>query len=159
MEKVELLLQRMDHTDKSTYGVLFSHLQNQIAFVIEDTYREVKVQKETRIPAGYYQIKFREVLSPMTERYRAKFPWFSWHLELQDVPNFSWCYLHIGNTADESSGCTLVNNGVRLLNGDYVGIDSTSCFEEVYLYISELLNGGVEVFIRIQDEEYFKQPF
>lgn len=159
MDKVELLLQRMDHTNKSTYGVLFSHLQNQIAFVIEDTYREVKVQSETRIPSGCYQIKFREVWSPMTEKYRNKFSWFSWHLELQDVPNFTYCYLHIGNSAKDSSGCGLVNKGVRLLNDEYIGIDSTSCFEEVYLYIADLLEDGVEVFIRIQDEEYFKQPF
>ena len=44
-----------------------------VCFGLEDEYRATKVTGETRIPAGTYQIKLREILSPMTKRYRGKF--------------------------------------------------------------------------------------
>lgn len=156
---VELTLQRVDQKGNSTYGILFNHEQTQIAFVIEDIFREVKVDKETRIPKGRFKIEYREVLSPMTEKYRSKFDWFTWHLELQDVPDYQWCYLHIGNFYTSTEGCPLVNNGVQLRDGSYVGLDSTSCFKDVYKYVSSLLDSGEEVYITVRDEDYFQVPF
>ena len=58
-----------------------------------------KVPGETRVPAGRYEIMFRTVESPLTLHYREKYPWFEWHLELQDIPNFTCVYIHVGNYA------------------------------------------------------------
>lgn len=157
---VDLLLQRIAHTENSTYGVLFDHKQEHLSTVIEDTFRKEKVENETRIPAGYYQIKYREVLSGKTKQYREKFPeFFTWHLELQNVPNFEYIYGHIGNSHKDSSGCLLFNEGFIKKGDTYVGISSTSAFIEVYEYISQMLDDGIEVWIKIQDEDVLKAPF
>lgn len=160
-EGVELLLQRIHHTNNSTYGALFDHYENQLCFSIEDTFREDKVKGVTRIPAGFYQIKYRKVLSPKTKQYKEIYPdFFSWHLELQGVPNFEYVYIHHGNTHENTDGCILTNEGVhKSPSGDYVGSSSRKVFEEVYKYISTLLEDGVEVWIRVRDEDVFKQPF
>ncbi len=156
---MKLIQQRQHCLAKSSYSTLTLDGQ-QLCFIIEDIHREVKVANETRIPTGTYEIKFREVLSPMTKRYREKFPeWFTWHLEYQDVPDFEHVYVHIGNSAKDSSGCTLVNNGVVNKGDEYVGVDSTSVYEVMYKLISEVLNNGERVFITVRDEEYLINPF
>lgn len=152
-------LQRLSGLDDSSYGVLFDNdTKQQIAFVIEDEKRDIKVKGETRVPSGTYGIKKREVLSPLTKKYRNKFEYFDYHLELQDVSGFENIYIHIGNFERNTDGCLLVNNGVRLQNGDWVGIDSTSCYEEVYKKISKDLESG-KVFITVFDEDRIFLPF
>jgi hypothetical protein len=102
-----LQLKRIANGPNSTLGYLTVE-GGFMGFTLEDQYQEVKVKHETRIPAGRYQIKFREVPSPMTQRYRQRFDWFNWHLELQDVKGFDNVYIHIGNDDDDTSGCILV---------------------------------------------------
>ena len=157
---MELLQQRMSQKGNSTYSVLYLDGE-QLCFTIEDIHRDIKIENETRIPAGRYQIKFREVLSPKTKRYRELYPeWFTWHLELQDVPEFTYVYIHQGNNFEHSSGCTLVNCGVTLgTKGDYVGMNSAVAFKELYPTISKALSSGKEVWLTIKDEDCFIPPF
>ena len=152
---MELVQQRVSQKGDSTYSVL-SLEGKQLCFTIEDIHHNVKVDNETRISSGRYEIKFREVLSPKTKRYRELYPsWFTWHLELQDVPEFTYIYMHIGNRSSDSSGCLLLNKGVsELSNGNYVGHSSWAAFIEVYSIISDALTSGERVFITIRDEIY-----
>lgn len=123
-----------------------------LAFTLEDEFRKEKVAGETRIPAGRYEIKFREVLSPMTQRYRERFPWFHWHLELQNVPGFTNVYIHVGNREDDTDGCIVVGSTCQLNldeNG-FVG-NSVETFKRIYQKIGAICNSNEKVFITIQD--------
>ncbi len=155
---MELVLQRIDNKPNSTYGILFERDVQQ-CFIIEDGKREIKIAGETRIPAGRYQIKYREVLSGMTKKYRAKYDYFEWHLELQKVPNFQYVYGHVGNRHSHTEGCLLFNTGVSCVSGDWVGSSSALAYDRMYPKIGIALDRGEEVWITIRDEDYMTTPF
>lgn len=156
MSKIQLRLTRFFPSAESTLGAMFIDCEPE-CFTLEDEYREVKVKGETRIPAGTYKVKFNESVTPLTEKYRAKYPWFTFHLEIQDVRNFKNVYIHIGNDDDDSEGCILL--GDSLVNNQYkVGqvVDgflgnSTQAFERFYKRVGEHLRQGGEVDIQIID--------
>ena len=152
------LYQRLAHGNDSSYGVLYKPDNTQQCFIVEDEPREVKVDGETRIPAGKYEIKQRKVESGLTMRYRQKYNWFEWHLELQDVPNFSYCYLHIGNFESNSDGCLLCNYNI-VGGNEFHGGNSTQAFKDFYEEVVALLDSGEKVFIEIRDEGYLFNPF
>lgn len=159
-DSVTYVLQRMDSQKDSSYGVLYDEEGKHQCFIIEDEHRLEKVDGETRIPAGKYQVKFREVLSPLTKRYRNRFDWFTYHLELQDVPNFEYIYIHAGNTEEQTEGCLLPNTGVsRNGAGEWYGLSSVQAFETLYQNISKHLSNGVEVHIAVRNEDYLSKPF
>jgi hypothetical protein len=139
-----------------TYGLLFIDGEVQ-AFTLEDEKRLKKVSGETRIPAGRYEIKFREVLSGLTKTYRDRFPDFTWHLWLQDVPGFNYVYIHIGNTDDDTEACVLVANTCDLTpptSSGFIG-ESTDCFKKIYKIIGTTLRLNKEsVHINIYDNEF-----
>lgn len=101
-------------------------------FTLEDEAREIKVPGETRIPAGSYQVEFRKILSPMTKKYRKKYSWFTWHLELKNVPGFQFIYIHIGNYTYNSNGCILVGQGAQAKKGEFVISSSALAFRDIY---------------------------
>ncbi len=115
---------------------------------LEDEYRAQKVAGETRIPNGLYEVKFREVESPLTLKYRDKHPWFTYHLEVQDVPNFSYVYIHIGNTEKHTDACYLVGNQVNnnQVNNAFLG-KYTAAYKRLYHRLSQHLHAGKQVFI------------
>ena len=155
---MHLILQRVSCGDNSTYGMLFIDYKHE-GFTIEDIHRDVKVDGETRVPSGNYEVKFREVLSPMTKSYREKYDFFTWHLEIQDVPNFKYTYLHIGNTFENTEGCPLLNTGVTKRDGEYVGQSSVQAFKKIYPMISSVLEAGEKVTLVIRDEDNIHVPF
>lgn len=146
---MKLLLHRILSGEDATIGYL--EVDGKFfCFTCEDEDRKVKVSGETRIPWGSYLIEQRKVLSPMTTRYRQKYDWFEWHLELQNVPNFTNVYIHIGNTDDDTDGCILVGETADCVNM-FVG-RSTSAFKALYQKICAALNNGEKVWIEIIDE-------
>lgn len=144
---MNLILRRLRDNGEATVGHLKDGFIN--VLTLEDERRTVKVKGETRIPAGTYEIKERKVLSPMTERYRQIYPWFRWHLELQDVPNFTNIYIHHGNTHHHSSGCILVGEK----EAKFQLWESRPAFTRLYHYIVGALNAGQRVWISIIDED------
>ncbi len=119
--------------------------------VLEDEERCVKVSGETAIPEGSYQIAQRKELTALTERYRNRFDWFNWHLQLLNVPNFQWIYIHIGNTELDSEGCLLVGDlAVNDPTDQSCTIQqSTQAYKRVYQKVCEALEAGEEVWIEI----------
>lgn len=120
-----------------------------ICQTLENPSRHEKLDGITAIKAGVYEIKFRRVLSPKTEHYRSKYPWFTWHLELQGVPDFEYIYIHIGNTAKDTNGCILVGESAHIKNNTISS--STSAFIDLYLKIGDALGLDEKVFIEIVD--------
>lgn len=105
-----------------------------------------------RIPAGTYQIKFREVKSPLQETYKNRFPnWFTWHLELQDVPGRKYIYIHLGNSHKDTLGCILVGQPAQ--DGEWMVWNSATTYKAIYIKVSEAINRGEDVFITIIDED------
>ncbi|QJT70957.1 hypothetical protein GR7B_00159 [Vibrio phage vB_VcorM_GR7B] len=152
---MDLLVQRKGETGNATIGDIFvdGHWEGT---TLEDIHRDVKIKHQTRIPAGRYQVKQRKVLSNMTQKYRAnsKLTNFDWHLELQNVPEYTNVYIHIGNTAKDTSGCILVATS-SAHNQPSIG-NSTPRYNDLYNKVRNALNNGEEVWIEVRDE-YYKQ--
>lgn len=114
---------------------------------LEDENRAIKVAGETRIPAGIYQIKLRTE-GGMVRRYRERFG-HQGMLWLQDVPNFEYVYIHIGNDDEDTAGCILVG---RTMDTDKFTIGTSRItYCEVYDRVIAYLNEGEEVWISISD--------
>jgi len=145
---MEIQLNRGHDTGESTIGIM--SVGKDFYPTLEDTYREVKVKGITRIPSGRYQIKYRKVMSGKTTHYRDLYDWFTWHLWLQDVPNFQYVYIHVGNEARNTDGCILVASTLDRNKKDYIG-NSRPAYKDFYKTISQALNDGEEVWITIQD--------
>lgn len=77
-------------------------------FGLEDERREIKIDGETRIPAGRYPVGLRTE-GGMHPRYETNFPDIhKGMLWIKDVPGFEWIYFHIGNRDEHTAGCLLV---------------------------------------------------
>src|SRR5690606_36387446 len=77
---------------------------------LEDAVRNKKIKTRTAIPAGLYRLGINRY-GGMHARYARLFPRFhAGMIELQDVPNYSYIYIHIGNTIGDTSGCILVGD-------------------------------------------------
>jgi hypothetical protein len=154
---MKLILQRYSDNGESTQGLLFvvDQEQNRLRFLnytLEDEYREQKVMGETCIPAGLYEVVFREVESPKTKSYRDRFSWFTWHLMLKDVDGFEYVYIHIGNDDDDTDGCILVqdqanNNQVA----DGFNSASTPAYRRLYALAESVLLNDEKIFIEVRD--------
>ncbi len=152
---MDLTVLRFSDDGDSTLGLLFIDGAFE-CFTIEDEERKIKVSGETRIPEGSYQIKFREVLSPLTQTYRRRYPsWFTYHLELQDVPDFQHVYMHVGNKESHSDGCLLVGEVASANTGFSEGevYRSRIAFERIYGIVSDALNNGEQVLIHYKKIE------
>jgi hypothetical protein len=140
----------------TTLGLLYDD-KTYFSFTLEDTYRKEKIPGETRIPAGTYEIKFREEPSESQAKYRKQYDWFTWHLELQNVPDFRYVYIHIGNYNEDTEGCILVASSAEIGDEKAYIKNSTETFRILYLRISEILNNGGKVRIIIKDEDWINQ--
>jgi hypothetical protein len=146
-------LQRVFSGKDSSVGVLFIDTKP-FCFVVEDEARNVKLAGETRIPSGVYPVTLRNE-GGMTKRYAEKFPDIhEGMLWLREVPNFSYVYIHIGNTDDHTEGCLLVNYNAILdpVNGGGSGGNSTQCYRDIYKKITDAMKAGEQVFVVVEDE-------
>jgi hypothetical protein len=137
---MNFILQRFSDNRDSTLGILLKVLDTNQgprpvfqAYTLEDEYRDEKVMKETRIPSGTYQVDIQQADTPLTLKYRAKYPWFKKHLEVKNVPGFTGVYLHIGNFDADSAGCILVgDNADNNIIGPGSISNSTASFKRLY---------------------------
>jgi len=143
---MKLELKRFSSGTDSTLGILLADGVFE-CFTLEDEYRTDKVKGETRIPAGTYKVEKREVLSGLTEKYRKKYPWFDFHFMLQDVPNFQYVYIHIGNDDDHTDGCLLVGDSIKSnrFNNDNNLTTSGPAFKRLYQKMSDADNVEVNI--------------
>lgn len=93
---MKLVLRRDHSSTRSTIGELRENGRHLLCYVLEDVVRETKVEHETAIPAGTYQI----VLT-FSDRFKRVLP------ELLNVPGFTGIRIHPGNVAADTWGCLL----------------------------------------------------
>ena len=137
-------------------GVMFSLDVGRIrhlCYSLEDEFREVKVRKETRIPADTYKLKLREN-SPLSNRYQFRYPDIhQGMIWLQDVPGFKYIYIHCGNDDDVTDGCILVGSYLRLNRV----LNSRSTYRAIYPGIVENIKAG-PTYIEILDYDTPPKP-
>jgi hypothetical protein len=154
MNITEITLQRIQQSPsgEETIGKL-TMCGRYECWVLEDQHREVKVKGDTRIPAGRYEIKLRPA-GRIHENYLAKFgaDFHKGTLHLQDVPNFQYILIHIGNTEKDTDGCLLTGKSYSVSNGHFLLQNSTVAYKELYAIVRDELLSGVRVFISVYDE-------
>lgn len=106
-----------------------------------------KVPNETAIPTGTYAITMK-VQSPKFSqwKYSRLYGFCKGYLpRLLGVPGFEGILIHIGNTADSSSGCLCV--GINDRKG--MVTKSTATFYKLYALLKEADERGENIFITI----------
>jgi hypothetical protein len=165
---IEYILQRFSDNRDSTLGVLVKTLPTPQGvktvfqgYTLEDQFNAVKIAKETRIPAGRYEIVINRTETPKTLAYRARYNWFLSHLQLANVPGFQGIYIHIGNKDEDTDGCILLGDAAgNNIIGDHGISASTEAFRRFYSATYDFLDhreGGKFVnkaFITIKDEKH-----
>ena len=160
---MNFILQRFSDNRDSTLGILLkAQPTNQGAklvfqgYTLEDEFRDEKVMKETRIPAGTYTIDVQPADTALTLKYRAKYPWFKKHLEIKNVPGFMGVYLHIGNFDADTAGCILIgDNADNNTIGPGSISNSTAAFKRFY----ESVYPHLPITLIVKDEkELFAAP-
>lgn len=149
---MELIVQRISENGESTIGALFINGKFE-CWTLEDEYRTHKVFNETRIPEGTYEIKLRTVGGHHL-RYKELFKFHKGMLELQDVPNFKYILIHIGNEDDDTAGCLLVGdtaNNNKLANG-FIG-NSGNAYKRLYPKVLKAIKDNEKVTITYKDLE------
>ena len=147
----DLVLQmiRFISNKETTIGILRSDKLSM--FTLEDEHRTIKVKGETRIPEGIYEIIYRKE-GGMLSDYKNLYPDHPGMLWLQNVPDFQYVYIHVGNNQLHTDGCILVGMGC-VLNGDYSITESRTAYLALYREIQAAFNSGRKVFISIQDKD------
>ena len=89
-KEIVLDLGRYSSNSDSTLGYwLFKG--NWIADSLEDESRVDKVSKETRLRAGVWELKIRAVESKLTVKYRNRYDWFEYFIEIIS-PDFKYTF-------------------------------------------------------------------
>tara|TARA_R110002051_G_scaffold306246_2_gene376671 strand:+ start:639 stop:1085 length:447 start_codon:yes stop_codon:yes gene_type:complete len=130
-----------DYTD----GILFVDSSFE-CYTLEDEGRTVKVYGETRIPDGTYPIVLRTE-GGFHNRYLRKngSTFHKGMLWVQDVPEFEYILIHIGNDDDDTAGCLLVGSTADKDRG-FIGA-STKAYKELYVKVRDVLLSGEAVSI------------
>ena len=147
---MEVYVKRSRQGKNSTLSELYIGGER-ICYVLEDSVREEKIKGSTAIPAGRYKLAFRR-LGGMHSRYQKLFP--SFHrgmIQLMDVPNFSYIYIHMGNNFADTSGCLLVGNIKRYDKDwdDYEIYESRKAYIPLYKRLAAMMEKG-EVYLVIE---------
>ena len=142
-----LYVHRLSSGEESTIGALFlrkgSGNLEFLCFTLEDEFRDVKVNGETRIPAGEYRIGIRAE-GGFHSKYISRFgiPFHKGMLQVMNVPNFEYILIHCGNTDDDTAGCLLVGDGcIQNVTTEGLLSSSVNAYRRIY---PELVNHVLE---------------
>jgi hypothetical protein len=136
---MQLVLSRDEFTPRSTIGSLYADGAF-VCYTLEDCDRfleagGVKVQNETAIPRGKYN-----VIVNFSNRFQTMMPL------VMDVPGFTGVRIHSGNTDKDTDGCILVgmDKAVDMLT------HSREAASVVYTLINKAIANGESVTIEVK---------
>jgi len=150
----------------STQGIFLEKtLDNPfISHCIEDEKRDVKVSGETRIPAGFYELKiWNDGQNPnqWVLDHRAKYNlngdnWFEFPIEVTKVPGFSGVLIHTGIDQSHTDGCLLLDDtiGNNTVDAANQGARTLQAVKRFYQKVYPYLKTGGKAFIEVRDEDY-----
>jgi hypothetical protein len=123
-----------------------------VCFGLEDEHREKKVPKETRIPAGKYDVRLL-LEGDHHKRYSTRFSDIhQGMLHLQDVPNFTGILIHVGNTDKDTSGCLIVGSQAVTEPKKLAVTQSVAAYRRLYQIVVAAAKAG-NLTIEIQDND------
>lgn len=160
---MDFILQRYSNVavnGGSTQGVLMEKTANGLVFfshTLEDEGRAIKVPGETRIWAGFYELKILKLDNDWTKRHREKYgKWFVFPIEITNVKEFAGILIHAGIDQSHTEGCVLLddtigNNSIDIANQGARSLPAVQRFyEKVYPYLDK----GGKCFLTIRDENF-----
>ena len=154
---VKINLYRYSDDGETTVGLLYIN-DKFFCYTLEDAFRPQKIAGETRIPAGSFDIGFNRNETPLTERYRTRFPeWFTYHIELKNVPQFNSIYIHNGGDHTNTEGCILVSDSLSVGDAKTFLTNSRKTFKTLYKFLNDQLNQNKKIVIKIEDEGWVKK--
>lgn len=119
-----------------------------LCYILEDAIREIKINGQTCIPEGRYQLGINKTAG-MNMRYGQLYGHVHQGMvEVKGIVNFSLVFIHIGNYHADTAGCLLTGSYYQLFEGDYRVLHSAMAYKELYPLILEKLNAG-DCFIEI----------
>ena len=156
---LNLTLERYGFGSLSTLGALYlesGDSREQLCFTLEDQRRRgEKVAGETSIPVGTYEILLREE-GGMHQSYLRRFMDLPHHgmLWLQNVPDFKWVYLHVGNDPEDTEGCPLLGSPPNVnAEGEFSVYQSTAAYRKVYPLLADKLVAGDRVVLQVRERD------
>lgn len=128
---------RVAEGKQSTLGQLYINDVFQ-CYLLEDKIRPVKIYKQTAIPTGIFRLRLNTWGGKNTV-YQSRFG--NWHkgmIEIDNIPNFDYVYIHIGNTFKDTAGCPLCGFGFDFVRGDYAVNKSQDAYKMIYPKLVEI---------------------
>ena len=146
MKDIHYTLNRYSISSECTLGTLTKGDVFK-CYTLEDAVRNVKIAKETAIPKGTYKVLLRsegEKHTHYSKLFGAAHHGMLW---LQNVNNFQWVYIHVGNSKADTEGCILV--GMDAYGKDGRIGRSTNAYKELYTEMSKEILNGDNVYITL----------
>ena len=149
---MHIKVKRFTSDDDTTLSTIWVDKEFQ-CFGLEDEYREEKVAKETRIPAGEYVIALR-TWGGFHTKYSKRFPIFHiGMLQVMEVPGFTSILIHIGNTDEDTAGCLLLGKNAIADKGNMSLGNSRAAYTEFYPKVIDAYNKGQQITIEYLDHD------
>ena len=101
-------------------------------YLLEDKIREVKIASETAIPKGIFSLKLNTYGAKNVDYKKAFGKLHEGMIEITGLPNFSFVYIHTGNTIKDSAGCPLCGFGFQFADGDFKVSQSIAAYKMIY---------------------------
>ena len=101
-------------------------------YLLEDKIREVKIASETAIPKGIFSLKLNTYGAKNVDYKKAFGKLHEGMIEITGLPNFSFVYIHTGNTIKNSAGCPLCGFGFQFADGDFKVSQSVAAYKMIY---------------------------
>jgi len=107
-------------------------------YLLEDKIRAVKIPAQTAIPKGAFSLKLNTYGAKNVEYKKAFGKMHQGMIEIIGLPNFSFVYIHTGNTIKETAGCPLCGFGFQFVDGNYQVSQSVAAYKMIYPKLVEL---------------------
>jgi len=100
-------------------------------YLLEDKIREIKIASQTAIPTGVFELKLNTWGAKNADYKKAFGKLHQGMIEISGLPNFSFVYIHTGNTIKETAGCPLCGFGFQFVDGDFQVSQSIAAYKMI----------------------------
>ncbi len=128
---MEIKIIRVAQGNESTLSQLYINTIFQ-CYLLEDKIREVKIPYQTAIPSGVFSLKLNTYGAKNVDYKKAFGKMHEGMIEITGIPNFSFVYIHTGNTIKDTAGCPLCGFGFQFIEGNYQVSQSVAAYRMVY---------------------------
>jgi hypothetical protein len=153
--------QRKNQGNNSTIGDIYEKMDSGewkwFSYIVEDD--AVGEKGDKRIPAGFYELKIHNIVTPKTEIFRKQLPWFNFFIEVTGIPGFSLVFWHPGNSERDTEGCQTPNYVMGNNNiGPITASNSRDACRDFYAKVYPYLESGGKCFYEVRDEIKLWKP-